>query len=201
MGLPRFQRLPEERRRRILDVARAHIARSGPDVASYNEIIAEAGISKASAYQYFDGKDDLVVEVGKDSLARVLNLLGPWESSDGAEGFWRQFTAGTARLFGFLDAEPEHLAVLHGVYANERLRAAVAAESPASTWFEQLLDDGASQAVIREDVDRSLLVAATVGVFTAIDGWALARMRSGAEPDLDQAMRLLRGLWKPEEMR
>ena len=54
-----FERLPEEKKDRILQSARAEFIRYPYEKTSINRILAEAEIPKGSFYQYFDDKSDL----------------------------------------------------------------------------------------------------------------------------------------------
>ncbi len=59
MPRPRFNKLPEEKRERILEAAAKEFVAHGYEGASLNQILAEAGISKGAAYYYFDDKADV----------------------------------------------------------------------------------------------------------------------------------------------
>ena len=54
-----FERLPEEKKNRILQASRAEFIRYPYGKTSINRILAEAEIPKGSFYQYFDDKADL----------------------------------------------------------------------------------------------------------------------------------------------
>ena len=54
-----FERLPDEKKERILQAARAEFVRYPYEKTSINRILADAGIPKGSFYQYFDDKSDL----------------------------------------------------------------------------------------------------------------------------------------------
>lgn len=56
---PTFERLPEEKKDRIIHAARAEFIRNSYEKTSINRILAEAEIPKGSFYQYFDDKSDL----------------------------------------------------------------------------------------------------------------------------------------------
>ncbi len=184
MPLPRFARLPAERRGLILRVARAHFARDGVDRASYNQIIAELGISKTSAYQYFDGKEDLFAGVIEDVHARVLDALGPWQDANSAPLFWSRLREASDRLSAHGAAHPDDLALLD----------ASTAQDPAP-WLAPVIDNGRALGVIRPDVDRDLILTASAAVLRAADIWQAARLRTGeAEPDI--VWSLLEGLWR-----
>ncbi|MEV4393489.1 TetR/AcrR family transcriptional regulator [Nonomuraea sp. NPDC049607] len=188
MPLPRFYRLPADRRESILQVAREHFARDGADRASYNKIIAELGISKTSAYQYFDGKEDLFAGVIEDVHARISQALGDWPDAGSAEQFWERLQAASGRLTAHGLAHPDDLALLD----------ASTAQDPAP-WLAPVLDNGRALGVIRSDVDRELMLVATAAVLRAADVWAAARLRQGsAVPDVIWS--LVRGMWsKPDE--
>ena len=59
MPRPRFEKLAEGKRRRILEAAAKEFATYGYENASLNRMLEEAGISKGAAYYYFDDKADL----------------------------------------------------------------------------------------------------------------------------------------------
>lgn len=185
MPLPRFDRLPAAARAAILAVARAHFARDGKDAASFNQIIAEAGISKTSAYHYFDGKDDLFAAVVADAAERTTAALGPWTDVATAEDLWEQLTAGTTRLAAHLRDHPDDRAVLAG-------RTAVDDDS----WFHRLVGNGLRIGLIDPRPSPELVTVATMGVFAALDTWALAHP---GEPDPALAgslTELLARLWR-----
>ncbi len=189
MVLPRFQRLPASRRHEILAVAQGHLAREG-EAASYNQIIADAGISKTTAYLYFDGKADLVGEVRRDLMERLAAVLGPWRPT-GSEGrFWAQLEAQRATLHAHLAAHPDDVAIL-----AQRPGADEVAVFDA--WFDGLVDEGVALGVIRADVERPLLIAATRALFGCLDARALTAWERGERLDAEPGWQLLRGLWSP----
>ncbi len=195
MALPRFHRLETQRQTEILTVAREHIARDGPAAVSYNKLIAAAGISKTSAYLYFDGKEDLVAEVVKDSVARVLEALGQWQDRGQSEGFWKQLSEGSHRLRQFLLEHPQDLAILQLLYNQPELQARAGIEGQAEQWFDSLLQNGRALKIVREDIDRDLLRSATISLFRTIDAWALEQLMGGKQVDMSGGLRLIKSLW------
>lgn len=189
MPLPRFHRLPAARQAEILQVARTHFARDGTEAASYNKIITAVGISKTAAYQYFDGKDDLLSSVLADLGRRLLECLGPWTETATAAEFWRQLTASSQRLRGHLAEHPDDVALLDAATAR-------AAEAGAEEWLTAAVANGRALGVIRADIDPELLVMATAAVFRAADAWVLDALRAGRSTGSDeQTWTLLAGLW------
>lgn len=190
MPLPRFQRLPAQRRAHILEVAQGHLAEHGPERASYNRIIAAAGISKTSAYLYFDGKDDLVGEVVRGVCDRLESALGAWQLVEREADFRAQLKASSETLRTYLVEHPDELAVMAKFSAG--------AEIPAlDPWIAEMLSNGGELGLVRKDIDPTLLHAVTKSVLRAVDEWVLAAMVDGDERDSEQAWQLLAQLWAP----
>ncbi|GAA1558952.1 helix-turn-helix domain-containing protein [Streptomyces globosus] len=185
MPLPRFDRLPPETRAAVLAAARGHFARDGKDAASFNRIIAEAGISKTSAYHYFGSKDDLFAADAADTAARALAALGPWEDAATERRFWEQLTDGTARLSAHLRDHPDDRAVL----------AAAGGAADDGGWTARLVENGLRIGLIDPLADRELLTAATRALIDAADAWALARPPLPAARTAETLRTLLTRLW------
>ncbi|MEU7901519.1 TetR/AcrR family transcriptional regulator [Actinoplanes sp. NPDC049118] len=185
MPLPRFDRLPPDARAAILSAARAHFARDGRDGASLNRIIADARISKTSAYHYFDGKDDLFAAVTADAAGRALAALGPWVEVDSAPALWDQTAAGADRLAAHLREHPDDRAVL----------AAAPHDAGAHPWIDRLVDNGGRLGLLDPAVDPGLIAAVTAAVIGAVDTWALNRPAD--ESVAGTLTLLLQRLWSP----
>ncbi|MGF1662960.1 MAG: TetR/AcrR family transcriptional regulator [Kineosporiaceae bacterium] len=196
MPLPRFLRLPPSQRRDILDAAATRLAAEGPGTASYASVIEATGISKSSAYQYFDGKHDLLATVLDDLRSRLAAVLGDWQRPADADDFWHRFREGGDRLRRHLVEHPVDLA-LAGSFAD---RGSAAAHEPTRTWLQSVVADGLALGVIDPGLDPELLVEATAGVLDAIDRHVLERLAAGEDPlsaggpRLDQD--LLTALWR-----
>ncbi|MDK1476444.1 TetR/AcrR family transcriptional regulator [Streptomyces sp. 549] len=195
MPLPRFDRLPAERREQILRVARRHFADHGTESASYNKIIEAAGFSKTAAYHYFDGREDLLSTVLDDVLLRLLHTLGPWVPASGRAEFWARLEAGAGALAAHLRDHPDDLALADAAIGHT-------GDGPWLKWFDDLVTNGRQLGIVRTDVDHGLLVTVTAAVVRAADAWALARMTSPPAPgdavadeEGAQLWQLLRGLW------
>jgi AcrR family transcriptional regulator len=191
MPLPRFSRLTQDQQQHVLSVARARFAADGVDGASYNRIIADAGISKTSAYQYFDGRADLLAAVLTDVAERASAVLGPWEDARSSAAFWSQLDEGARRLVDHLVRNPDDRALLN---------VGVPILDIVGSWFDRIVANAVDLGLIRSDLDPDLLLAATAKSFEAIDGWVLTRISDaqGESPkavDLGDAWRLLARLW------
>ncbi|MEO3976645.1 helix-turn-helix domain-containing protein [Streptomyces sp. CAU 1734] len=187
MALPRFQRLPADAKAAILAVARAHFARDGKDGASFNRIITDAGISKTSAYHYFDGKDDLFGEVVADAAERALAALGPWTEAATEDELWERAGAGSDRLRAHLRAHPDDRAVL-----SARPR-----EQPGGhPWIRDFIENGRRLGLIGDEPGIELVTVATTGVLEALDSWALERPEADGDLTAGALRQLLSRLWK-----
>jgi len=175
----------------VLAIARERFAADGLDRASYNRIIAAAGISKTSAYQYFDGRADLLDAVVSDVTERASLALGPWQRAADSAAFWSQLNDGASRLFGHLTLHPDDRVLLGD-------RSAVL--DAVGSWFDAIVANAIELGLIRSNLDPDLLLAATGKLFEAIDGWALQQLGEAAsapahDVDLSDAWRMLATVW------
>ena len=115
MPRPRFQKLPADKRQRILEAAALEFASRGFEHASLNRIITAAGISKGAAYYYFDDKADLFATVVQHG--------------------WQMFVPGADVDLSLLDADA-FWPVLFGLYAETLQKAH---EQPWLTAFGKLV--------------------------------------------------------------
>ncbi|MBM4783610.1 MAG: TetR/AcrR family transcriptional regulator [Archangiaceae bacterium] len=169
----------------MLAAARAELAR--PDQpGSYAAIIARAGISKTSAYLYFDGKDDVVLAVKDDLIARLQAVVGPWAQASSRTDFFERLAAASTRLHQHLVRHPDDLQLLSTMSS---------VDSAFDDWFEALVRDGLRLELIRSDVPFELMVASTRAVVATVDEWSIGRLLRGQRVDPCEAVELLKGLW------
>lgn len=75
--MPRItERRRAERRKQILDAARACFQRKGLYVATMDDIIRACDLSAGAVYGHFKSKDELILAAVTDSLAEAQALLG-----------------------------------------------------------------------------------------------------------------------------
>ena len=72
---PTFDNLPQEKRKRILDIATKEFAKKGYHDASVSNIASKSGISVGAVYKYFDNKQDLFLTIADHSIDRMETLL------------------------------------------------------------------------------------------------------------------------------
>lgn len=83
-GAPRWRRRPGERPGQIVDAALAEFSERGLEAARMEDIAARAGVSKATIYLYFPGKEELFREVVHRSLAGLKAALSSLEDGPSA---------------------------------------------------------------------------------------------------------------------
>lgn len=77
-----FEKLPEEKRERILRVAREEFANNGFEHTSIQQIAKKSDISVGSVYKYFENKDSLFAMIVQDGLSSLEELLLGLASSE-----------------------------------------------------------------------------------------------------------------------
>lgn len=87
------------RRRQILDAARASFTRNGFHATSMQDVIAEAGLSVGAVYRYFKSKNDLVTAIAEEVVGGVDEALAGLVSLD------MPIVATLERALTFIDAQ------------------------------------------------------------------------------------------------
>src|SRR5260370_7752585 len=92
MPCPRFDKLTQERRERVLDVAAQEFAYYGCEDASINRILENAKMSKGAAYYYFEDKADLFATTVQYCVQRLELIDRELDTTTlTAENFWPIF--------------------------------------------------------------------------------------------------------------
>ncbi len=172
MPLPRFEKLPDDKRRAILDAAAHEFAEHGYDGASFNRIIASAGISKGAMYYYFADKGDAYGAVLDDVMDGVEGLMRGIAPARDPGGFWAMLAEGSGRLERQFFAEPRFAALMRGLYARGPGDATYLRLMERSRgWVRQLLTLGQRVGAVRADVPIELLTDVVTAMMAATDRW------------------------------
>ena len=189
MPRPRFNKLPAEKRERILEAAAKEFAANGYDGASLNRILDGAGISKGAAYYYFDDKADLYATTVLHYSQELMSVADPAHFS--ADSFWDELTAIYRHQFTSFAERPWVFGV---VKAGGSLSIETMTEGPlAELWQQaqfllvQLLRRGQELGVIRTDLPEELLLALVVAIDMAHDRWLYAHWSELSQADLEKA--------------
>ncbi|MCB9597400.1 MAG: TetR/AcrR family transcriptional regulator [Sandaracinaceae bacterium] len=203
MPLPRFDKLPPEKRRTILDAAASEFAQHGYDGASFNRIIAAAGISKGAMYYYFEDKGDAYGAVLDEMMDRVESAMQGMPAPTDRESFWAILAEGLGRLEMQFFEDPQIAALMRSLYSRgpgdltylrliERSRG----------WIRQLLVVGQSLGATRDDVPLDLLTEIVTAMMAALDQWFDRAMDTMPMEELlvlsPKSLELMRDLLEPK---
>ena len=178
MPFPRFQKLPLEKRERLMEAAAQEFAAHGYDDASLNRILETVQMSKGAAYYYFEDKLDLFFTVIRYCIERVKLDLKLDLATLTAETFWPTFAE--------LHRQPllrsyEQPWLFSAVRAAEHLPPAALEREPLATfarqvrtWMMNLVKRGQGLGVIRTDLSEELIFAWIAALDDASDHWLLA---------------------------
>lgn len=143
---------------RILEVAREHFLRFGFSPVTTDAIATAAGVSKATLYRYFPGKERLFREI---ILGQLLEIEAGIESliSTGERDFVRKLAA----ILSFMGLE---LSKLGGLVTLDMQRNAPAVWKEFETFRKQrifaklkkILEEGRASGVFRSDIHQDFLI-------------------------------------------
>jgi AcrR family transcriptional regulator len=194
MPRPRFDRLADGKRQRILAIAAEEFAAHGFAGASLNRIIEQAGISKGAAYYYFDDKADLfgtVLEAGMQAFAPAGAALD-LEHLDRA-AFWPAVLRTYQSLLETIRHEPWLTALgkmFYGPPPSPALGSLVEEQlGHAREWLARLVARGQQVGAIRADLPGDLLLTMLAAAGEAADRWFVAN-RDRLDPDSADAAAL-----------
>lgn len=191
MPLPRFHKLPEEKRERILNAAGEAFARDGFEGASLNRILEEAEISKGAAYYYFADKEDLFATVIRHALEHVVSDNAPELDELTADNYWPRIESFYAAAFAHVHEHTWMVKVAHP--PTGALSPSTLPEGPVREVFEELLgwlggllNRGRDLGVVRDDLPEEVLVGLFVAVDGVLDRWAMENWRRLSQPERER---------------
>lgn len=177
MPRPRFDKLPADKRQRILEIAATEFASRGFEHASLNRIISAAGISKGAAYYYFDDKADLFATV----IGYGWELLVPETDLDlaqlNADSFWPVLLEAYGEMLRKTHEQPWVTTIgklIYGPPPSKALGEVVARQfARAHQWIGDVILRGQALGVVRSDVPGPLLLAMVASAGEAADRWII----------------------------
>ncbi|MDR1703739.1 MAG: TetR/AcrR family transcriptional regulator [Clostridiales bacterium] len=113
-----FFNLPEEKRNRIFSAAVNEFAQRNIEAASFSNIVAEAGISRGSIYQYFRDKEDMYIYVFETLRAARAEYVAPAYRLYKKEPFLTFFEEFYMRDSEFLLNHPLHIEMGKHLYGH-----------------------------------------------------------------------------------
>ncbi len=175
MPLPRFDRMPEEKKNQILEAAAQEFAAHGYEKAVMNRILERAGISKGAAYYYFEDKADLIATVIRHYWMDFLNEPGADVDEFTAGNFWEKLHALYLYPFDLIEVQPWMLGLSKAVWhLPEEIRTSGPLGevfSDAIDWVGGFVRRGLELGVIRDDLPEDLLINLFMALDHVHDGW------------------------------
>ena len=180
MPYQRFNKLPLEKRTKLLDIAAQEFARNGFEDASVNRILELVHMSKGAAYYYFEDKVDLfcaVIQYAMEQLRLIDTQLDVMTLT--RETFWPTFAE--------LHREPllrsfERPWLFGALRAAGRLSPEALRQEPLAGVARQIVayalsfvKRGQELGLVREDMEIELLFDWIAALDRASDSWLLER--------------------------
>jgi AcrR family transcriptional regulator len=188
---PRFNKLAEDKRLRILEAAAKEFTARGYENASLNRILEAACISKGAAYYYFDDKADLYFTTLLHYMQEMLADVDFDPDRLTAENFWSEVAVFYRHQFTHYYERPWVFGVAK---AGGPVSVETLAQTPLATAWESaqgllagLLRRGHELGVIRHDLPDDLLIALLIAVDEAHDRWLYAHWAALSPADVEAA--------------
>ena len=203
MPRPRFERLSEKKRIRILNAAAQEFAAHGYETASLNRILETAAISKGAAYYYFDDKADLYDTTLDHCLQELAATLPQEVDHVGAERFWSHVAAFYRQQYASFSERPWilRMAKSGGRAPPEAPAEGAQAEPKVSVQgiLVRIMARGQALGTVRQDLPEELLRSLAIAVDAAHDQWlydrwadlSLSGIAAASEQVTDSLQRLL----------
>lgn len=180
MPRPRWQNLDPDKRRTVIDAAAAEFGANGFDGASYNRIIAKAGLSKGAMYYYFDDKKDLYDTVMTRAVERFQEAMGDLGPFDDADGFWEEFRSLLERANRFKVENPDFMALgasfLRTIADSGTRRHIADMHGGFADFMEEVFTRGQEVGAVRRDMPAGLLVSMAFGALESIQLWIVTHV-------------------------
>lgn len=196
MALPRFFKLPDERRTRLIAAAAEEFAANGYTGAVLDAIADKSGIGKSSFYYYFTDKADLCATVLEAAWSRLGGTGRIDLEALTADTFWST-VEGLARDNVELCSRERWL-----LAASKMLNRAATTPGDESVlesyrlkrrqWEAAWIARGQELGVIRTDLPTDLLVTISLGARQSANLWLLDHMQeAGHDATVALALQVL----------
>jgi AcrR family transcriptional regulator len=184
--MARARRLPApERKRRIIESARAVFAGSNYSKAGTAELAKAAGVSEPALYRHFASKKDLFLATLRSSRPKLLEL---WERiagevEDPLETLWNIGLQYYDHLRGRADVMKLQFQALSEVEDKEILEALRENFGAYVQFFVGTLEEGKARGIVRRDLDSEMAAWQFLGIGLTLDLIHLL----GFEAEMDRA--------------
>ena len=168
-------------RSRIIEAIADVSSTAGYSTMSVEDIIATAGISRRTFYDYYASKEDAFVKAYEDISSRVLTEVRV--AYDDAEGFAGRIEAALSALLHYFGSNPDY-AEMCLVQVMSAGPDAVARRDEKLRQFSELIIDGASQELPKRGLPSAIVAEGVVGGIYEILYARVVRGRIHQMPEL-----------------
>ncbi len=152
---PVFDRISDEKRRRVLESAKAAFAREGFAGTNVNRVAAAAGISVGALYKYFRTKDDLFLAIIEESHVLLETMLN--DIFDAEPSFFGRVAAILRAAVRTSRDDPELIRIYVACTTEELSplaeRLSVSIETVSATRYRRMVAEAAASGEIAADAD------------------------------------------------
>ncbi len=199
MPRPRFLKLAQDKRERILLAAGQAFAEHGYEGATISRILERAGISTGAAYYYFDDKVDLFVTTLTFHVDQLVASGQTEIRATTPDAFWREFFQAVSNSMERTSEMHRTVAALRAAWKSSQQLVAIPEIAAQFGRNEELLRGyfrrGRELGAVRSDLPESLLLRFSLAVDAAFDDWLEAEPKAkSGELGADELTRLMRPL-------
>ena len=151
-----FEKIPEEKRERILNAAASEFARLGFAAANINVIAKKAEISIGSMYNYFESKEALFLTVGEKGYQIIEEILSKinLEEGDIFDKFEKMFQAVQKYARKYMVHNQIYLDMTSEGISHLSTQLSGKMETIAAEYFKALLVEAMEEGVVDKNLDE-----------------------------------------------
>ena len=165
-----FDKIPEEKRKRVLDAATTEFAQYGFENTSIQQIAKKAEISVGSVYKYFENKEELFAMVVKENLALLEELLLLHSSSD--EDIMVKAESVLKELLRFSRKHPQLIKLYNAITTGSNVEfsrmLAERVESISAKIYTEVIKKAQLSGDVRSDIDPRVFAFLLANIFTML---------------------------------
>lgn len=165
-----FDKIPEEKRKRVLDAATTEFAQYGFENTSIQQIAKKAEISVGSVYKYFENKEELFAMVVKENLALLEELLLLHSSSD--EDIMVKAESVLKELLRFSRKHPQLIKLYNAITTGNNVEfsrmLAERVESISAKIYTEVIKKAQLSGDVRSDIDPRVFAFLLANIFTML---------------------------------
>ncbi|MEW6376656.1 MAG: TetR/AcrR family transcriptional regulator [Thermodesulfobacteriota bacterium] len=184
-----FFNLPEEKQKRVIDIAIEEFSEKGYEGASTNRIVSKLGIAKGSIYQYFTNKKSLFLYIFDYAVELVRKRLKQVKSETKDDPFFERIRKSLLAGIDFVEQHPSiyriYLKMMFEREAPFRHELLQKIRLFSSEYLSSLLIEGKERGEIRKDIDLKMAVF-------ILDAMMDRFLQAYAVPFLDSGVRIYR---------